>query len=155
MKPNETRIQSHILAQLSREPRCAVLMPDGRMLGAAQPDAIFWRQNTGAARAVACSFSICALSRIDLDYFGIWIDHSIRKGRAVARGAINGDAVHVKGQGPGKSVRWRGSELKPLKSRILSNARAFAGNPATVLKHIINSMPSINTICVRDIYKSG
>lgn len=51
MKPNETRIQSHILAQLSREPRCAVLMPDGRMLGAAQPDAIFWRQNTGAARA--------------------------------------------------------------------------------------------------------
>ena len=50
VKPNETRIQSYILAQLSREPGCAVLMPDGRQLGEQFPRAIFWRQNTGAAR---------------------------------------------------------------------------------------------------------
>lgn len=49
--PNETRIQTFILAQLSREPRCAVLMPDGRQVGDPGAIALFWRQNTGAATA--------------------------------------------------------------------------------------------------------
>jgi hypothetical protein len=49
--PNETRIQTFILAQLSREPRCAVLMPDGKLHGDPDFVALFWRQNTGAATA--------------------------------------------------------------------------------------------------------
>lgn len=48
--PNETRLQTYILAQLSREPGCAVLTPDGKLHGDPAAVAIFWRQNTGAAR---------------------------------------------------------------------------------------------------------
>lgn len=46
----ETRIQSHILAQLAVEPGCSVLTPDGKKHGDPYPRAVFWRQNTGAAR---------------------------------------------------------------------------------------------------------
>lgn len=49
-RASETRIQGHILAQLSVEPGCAVLMPDGKKHGDPYPRAVFWRQNTGAAR---------------------------------------------------------------------------------------------------------
>lgn len=48
--PSETRLQSYILAQLSREPGCAVITPNGTVTGDPHARAIFWRQNTGAAR---------------------------------------------------------------------------------------------------------
>lgn len=48
--PNETRLLAYILAQLSLEPRCAVIDPGGRLHGDEHYTAVFWRQNTGAAR---------------------------------------------------------------------------------------------------------
>lgn len=50
-QPSETRVQSYILAQLSEEPGCAILQADGTLVGDPHPLALFWRQNTGAARA--------------------------------------------------------------------------------------------------------
>lgn len=47
----ETRIQAHILAYLAVEPGCAVVTSDGKLHGEQVPRAVFWRQNTGAARA--------------------------------------------------------------------------------------------------------
>lgn len=54
MIASETRIQEYILAQLSLEPGCAIWKwseDSGHVrIGATNPVAIFWRQNTGAAR---------------------------------------------------------------------------------------------------------
>ena len=49
--PNETRIIGHILARLSQIPGCAVIKPDGGYEGDPNAVALFWRQNTGAARS--------------------------------------------------------------------------------------------------------
>jgi hypothetical protein len=52
--PSETRIQEYILAQLSLEPGCAIWKYSDEcghvQVGDPHPVAIFWRQNTGAAR---------------------------------------------------------------------------------------------------------
>jgi len=50
MKPNETRLQTYFLAQLSQLPGCAVIQSDGTLRGDPSFVAVFWRQNTGAAR---------------------------------------------------------------------------------------------------------
>lgn len=47
---SETRILTQVLANLAAEPGCAVIMPDGKLRGAQEPRAIFWRANTGKAR---------------------------------------------------------------------------------------------------------